>query len=150
MKNCVFCKIAAGQMDAAKIWEDKDFMAILDINPNVKGMALIFPKKHFDSDVFDMSDDFYSKLMLVSKKVAKILEKGLNVRRVALVMEGMGVNHAHIKLYPLHGLSEKFQEMWAKKRIYFNKYEGYLSTQLGPKVDLDELRKLSKKIVSKN
>ncbi|MFH1319778.1 MAG: hypothetical protein ABII90_03885, partial [Bacteroidota bacterium] len=40
--------------------------------------------------------------------------------------------HVHIKLYPLHGLDEKFKEIWAQKRIYFKRYKGYISTQLGP------------------
>jgi len=60
--------------------------------------------------------------MSASRKVAKILEKGLKVPRVAMVMEGMGINHAHIKLYPLHGVRGKFKEMWAKKKIFFKKY----------------------------
>jgi hypothetical protein len=80
----------------------------------------------------------------------KILERGLNVKRVALVMEGMGINHAHLKLYPLHGISEKFQEMWGKERVYFEKYDGYVSTQLGPKADLAELKKLAEEIKRKN
>ncbi|MCD6444824.1 hypothetical protein J7L70_07495 [Candidatus Bathyarchaeota archaeon] len=72
--------------------------------------------------------------MAAAKKVAKILERGLSVKRVAMVMEGMGINHAHIKLYPLHGLKEKFEETWAKERVFFEKYEGYISTQLGLKL----------------
>jgi len=70
--------------------------------------------------------------MVVAKDVSVLLEKSLGVKRVAVVMEGLGVNHAHIKLYPLHGLDEKFKETWAKEKIFFEKYEGYISTQLGP------------------
>ena len=61
-------------------------------------------------------------------------------------MEVMGINHARIKLYPLHGLGEKFKETWAKERIFFEKYEGYISTELGPKADLNELKKMAGKI----
>ncbi len=60
-------------------------------------------------------------------------------------MEGMGVNHVHIKLYPLHGIDAKFKEMWAKDERYFDKYEGYLSTVLGPKANDKELAALAKK-----
>ena len=136
MEKCIFCKIVSGELDSAKIWEDKDFLAILDIMPNTKGMTLVLTKKHFDSYAFDMSNDFYKIFMLTAKKVSKILERGLNVKRVALVMEGMGVNHAHLKLYPLHGVNEKFKEMWASEKKFYEKYEGYISTHTGPKIEI--------------
>lgn len=146
MEECIFCKIAGGKIPSAKIWEDKNHISILDISPNVRGMSLVLPKKHYDSDATDMPDKPYKELMMASKKVAKLLEKKLNVKRVAIVMEGLGVNHVHIKLYPIYGLNEKFKEMWAKKRIYFEKYEGYISTQLGPQKSIEELNKLAEKI----
>ncbi len=146
MEDCIFCKIIKGEIDSAKIWEDDDFLAILDVNPNTKGMALVLTKKHYDSHVFDLPDSIYGKFMDASKKVAKLLEKGMNVARVAMVMEGIGVNHTHIKLYPLHGVGKEFKKMWAKEKVFFKKYEGYLSTQLGPEADLSELKKLAREI----
>ena len=146
MEDCIFCKISKGEIESVKIWEDKDFIAILDNMPNTEGMTLILPKEHYDSYIFDMDDESYKKVLLAAKKVVKILENGLNVQRVAMVMEGMGTNHAHIKLYPLHGLSEKFKEIWAKYKIYFDKYEGYLSTQTGPKKSIEELNKVAEKL----
>jgi len=146
MENCIFCKIVDGKIDSAKIYEDKDFLAILDINPNMKGMTLVLTKEHYDSYAFDIPEKIYKEFMNISKKVARILEKGLNVKRVAMIMEGMGINHAHIKLYPLHGVEEKFQEMWSKDKIFFDKYEGYISTQLGPQVNLENLKKLAEEI----
>jgi len=146
-KDCVFCKIVSGQFDSAKIWEDENFMAIWDIMPNTKGMTLVLSKKHFDSYAFDMSDKDYSEIMLASKKVAKILEGSLKVQRVAMVMEGLGVNHVHIKLYPLYGLDEKFKEIWAPEKKFFDKYEGYISTQTGPKKEISELKKLAEEII---
>jgi len=149
MKDCIFCKIVKGEIDPAKIWEDDNFLSILDVNPNTKGMTLVLTKRHYDSRVFDLPDNVYQKFLGASKKVAKILEKGLDVSRVGMVMEGMGVNHAHIKLYPLHGIGKvgkEFKEMWADERKFFEKYEGYLSTQLGPEADLSELKKLAKGI----
>ncbi len=145
-EDCLFCKIVAGEIPATKIYEDEKFLAFLDINPNTEGMTLVIPKEHYDSYAFDMPDDVYTELMLVTKKVAKLLKKGLNVSRVALVMEGTGVNHAHIKLYPLHGKTEEMQEMWAGDRIYFDKYKGYISTQLGPQVNQEDLEAVAQKI----
>lgn len=149
MEACTFCKIVEGQLDSAKLWEDDQFLAILDLNPNTKGMALVITKEHFGSYAFDLPEEKYKNLMIASKKVASILEKGLSVKRVAMVMEGLGVNHTHIKLYPLHGVSKKFQEMWHEKRIFFEKYEGYISTQLGPEESLKKLKEMAENIRSK-
>ncbi len=144
--DCIFCKIVKGEIGSAKVWEDDEFLAILDVNPNTRGMTLVLSKEHYDSYAFDIPEDVYQKLMKASKKVAKILEKGLNVKRVAMVMEGMGVNHLHLKLYPLRGLSEEFKAIEPEKRIFFEKYEGYISTQLGPLADLGELKELAEEI----
>ncbi|MFH0755601.1 MAG: HIT domain-containing protein [bacterium] len=147
MKNCIFCKIVKKEIPCVKIWEDKNYLAFLDLNPNTKGMTLVIPKKHFDSDAIDMPEKEYSELMLMAKKIAKILEKGLDVKRVAIVMEGLGVNHVHIKLYPIYGLNEKFTEIWAKDRVYFEKYIGYISTQLGPELSMEERQEIADKIL---
>lgn len=151
--DCIFCKIAKGEIGSVKIWEDDEFLAILDINPNTKGMTLVLPKKHFDSDAFLMPDKDYQELMLASKKVSNILRKGLGVNRVAMVAEGMGVNHVHIKLYPLYGVEKEFKEIWRPKgypdKVFFDSYQGYISTQLGPQADLEELKKLAEKIKQK-
>lgn len=149
MSECIFCEIVKGKIPSCKIWENKEYLAILDGFPNTKGQTLVMPKKHFDSYIFDMSDKMYLEFMSVAKEVSKLLEKSLGVQRVALIMEGMGVNHAHLKLYPLHGVDEKFKEMWAKEKIYFDKYEGYLSTQMGPTPNREDLIKLAEKIRGK-
>lgn len=145
-EDCIFCKIVKGEIPSIKIWENKEFLAVLDINPNVEGMTLVLTKEHYDSYIFDMPDSSYKKFMNAVRKIARILERGLNVKRVAMVMEGMGINHAHIKLYPLHGIDEKFKEMWAKDKVYFEKYEGYISTQLGPQKTNEELKIIADKI----
>lgn len=145
MKDCLFCKIVKKEIPCYKVYEDKEFLAFLDIYPNMIGMTLIIPKKHYSSDAFDMPKDMYIKFMLVAKKIAKLLEKKLDVKRVAMVMEGMGIDHAHIKLYPLHGLKDKFVETWTSKKVFFKKYKGYITTLMGEKADDKELIKLSKK-----
>ena len=146
MKDCIFCKIAKGEAPCHKIYEDKDCLAFLDILPNTKGMTLVITKKHYPSYAFDMPEEAYNKLLLATKKVVKILDGALKVKRIAMVMEGLGVDHAHIKLYPLHGLKEKFAEIIAEERKFFKKYPGYVTTLLGPRADDKELEKLAKKI----
>lgn len=147
MENCIFCKIVKGEIPAVKIWEDEKHLAILDINPNTEGMTLVLTKDHYDSDATDMPEKEYCELMLAVKKVAKLLETKLKVKRVAIVMEGLGVNHVHIKLYPIHGLEEKFKEIWAKEKVYSNGYKGYITTQLGPTKSPEELNKIAEKII---
>ncbi|MCX6740381.1 MAG: HIT family protein [Candidatus Parcubacteria bacterium] len=148
MDNCIFCKIVKGDIPCAKIWEDDDYLAFLDLNPNTKGMTLVIPKEHHDSYLFDMPADKQAHFLAAANKVTRLLEKYFAISRVALVMEGMGINHAHLKLYPLHGVTDKFVEMWANERKFFNKYEGYISTQLGPQADMAELNKLAEEIKS--
>jgi len=147
--DCIFCKIIKGDIPSAKVWEDKKHIAILDVFPNTKGMTLVMPKTHYESYACNMPNKSYSELMLASKKVAKLLDKKLKVGRTAIVMEGMGVNHVHIKLYPLHGVDAKFKEIWAKDERFFDTYQGYLMTVLGPKADMTELNALAKQIRGK-
>lgn len=140
--DCIFCKISSGDIPSYKIWEDDEFFAILDIFPNTKGMTLLIPKEHYDSYVFDMPDDVYTRFLLSAKSLGKKIDSKLGVERTALVMEGMGVNHAHIKLYPLHGLGKDFKAVNPEGNIFFEKYQGYLSTLLGPKADDTTLKDL--------
>ncbi len=146
MSDCIFCRIIKGEISGHKIWENEEFLAILDVFPNTKGMTLVMPKKHYDSYAFAMPDNVYQRFMSAGRKVAKLLDKKLEVQRTALVMEGMGVNHAHLKLYPLHGLNKKFACLKVRKKIFFKNYTGYLTTQMGPQVDSNELKKIAKKI----
>jgi diadenosine tetraphosphate (Ap4A) HIT family hydrolase len=111
MQPCIFCQKANTKNNPAKFWEDEEFYAILDLYPNTKGQTLVIPKQHYDSNIFKLEDELYLRLMFASKKVANILGYKLAVKRVAMVCEGMGINHAHVKLYPMHGLENEFQEM---------------------------------------
>ena len=144
--NCIFCKIAQKQIPSAIIWENNEFLSILDINPNTRGMALVLTKTHYPSYAFGMPKDAYTRFMDAARIVVGKLERGLAVYRVALAMEGMGVDHAHLKLYPLHGLDQKFREIEAKDQVFFENYPGYLTTKLGPQANLEELQQLAAKI----
>jgi len=146
MKPCIFCKIVRGQLPALKLYEDTDFIAILDINPNTPGMCLVLPKKHYPSYAFDLPDAVLKRLIIASKKVSKILEQKLKCKRVGLIMEGIGVDHTHMKLYPMHGLSRKYVSIIHPKRVFFRKYPGYLTSLLGPKISKKKLEKIHRKL----
>ncbi len=144
--SCIFCKIVRGEISSHNVYEDDEFMAFLDVNPNVKGMAVLITKEHYQSYLFEIPEDVYERMMKTARKVAKLLDNTLGVQRTAIVMEGMGINHAHIKFYPLHGIDKKFKEMWSEDRVYFEDYPGYVTTKLGPEGDSDDLAGLAEKI----
>ena len=147
MPNCVFCKIIAGEIPSFKVFEDNDFVAILDINPNTKGVTLVMPKKHHESDLVETEDAFLENIVGVSRKVAQNLKAALGVKRVGLIVEGMGVDHFHVKLYPFHGLGEDFKTMaHGTETVFFEKYPGYMTSLLGPPADFEELRGLADEV----
>lgn len=98
--DCIFCKIIAGEIPSVKIWEDDEFIAILDAFPACKGQALIIPKRHYDSDIFFMEDAVYTSLMLATKEVVALMKTWLWVEKIGMVVEWLQVPHAHVKLYP--------------------------------------------------
>ncbi len=99
--DCIFCKIIAGEIPSYRIYEDKDYIAFLDVFPTHKGQVLVIPRKHISSKFTEASDNEICTLLLTSKKVAKQLEEKLDdVARVIVALEGLEIDHLHIKLYP--------------------------------------------------
>ena len=98
MEDCVFCKIVEGTAPGYTIYEDANYIAILDTIPAVKGQTIILSKKHINSHALMLNDEDLVEMTLVSKKVAKILEEKLNVKKVQLIFAGTTVNHLHAKL----------------------------------------------------
>jgi histidine triad (HIT) family protein len=146
--DCIFCSIVSGRLKAYKIYENKDYIAFLDRFPNIEGQALVIPKKHRSGYLFSLSDSELPEFVKATKRVAKILEKGLGVGRVHVVFEGTGVDHLHAKLYPAIGLkSKKFKEIVAKEKVYFKHYEGYVTTLMGPEASDYALERVYKKLV---
>jgi histidine triad (HIT) family protein len=100
-EKCIFCKIIKGEIPAQKFYEDENFIAILDINPVKEGHTMIIPKDHV-SDILDLEEPSYSELFKTAKKIAKILKKSFNSKRVGYVIEGFGVDHVHLHLIPIN------------------------------------------------
>ncbi len=105
MTECIFCKIARGEVPSAKVWENEKFFAFLDRNPIRKGHTLIIPKNHHEY-LFDMDDSEYSDLMLASKSLAGAIQKAMGANKIGLLVEGFLVHHAHIHLVPLNKASD--------------------------------------------
>lgn len=146
-EDCIFCKIAKKEIPSAIIYEDKEFIAFLDNMPNTKGMTIVITKNHFNSYVFDLPTEVYTKLLLTSKKVSRLLENGLKVERIAMVFEGQGVNHIHAKLYPMYNVDTlKFGEH--SNKVYFENYPGYITTLVGPQKSSEELKAIADEILN--
>ena len=97
----IFTKIVNGEIPSHKIAEDENYYAFLDINPLQRGHTLVIPKQEVDY-LFDLDDEIYQGLWTFAKKVAKAIEKGVECKRVAVIVLGLEVPHAHIHLVPLN------------------------------------------------
>ena len=96
----IFSKIAAGEIPSYKCAEDNKFYAFLDINPVKQGHTLVVPRKEIDY-IFDMSDEDLAAFEVFAKKVAIALRNAFPCKKVAQVVLGLEVNHAHIHLIPI-------------------------------------------------
>lgn len=105
MTDCIFCKIAKGEIPSTKLWEDERFFAFLDINPINPGHALVIPKKHEDN-VFDLDEETYSGLFLTAKRLSEPIQKAVGSKRVGVIIEGFLVHHAHVHLVPINSGNE--------------------------------------------
>jgi len=149
--KCIFCEIVKGNIKTPGLfWEDEEFMAFLAIDPNTEGFSAVIPKQHYGSDVLKMPDEMLQKFIIASKKVSQILEKHFDdVGRVGLIMEGTGIDHAHIKLVPMHGTEHLKRGEWKQilsgKEFWFDKYEGWISSGSGPMADTKKLEELANK-----
>lgn len=144
--STIFDKLVSGEWPCFKVYEDDDYMAFLTPFPNTEGFTVVIPKKNPGDYVFDIEDDIYQGLMKVAKVVAKKIEKGLGVSRVAMVFEGTGVAHVHAKLIPLHGDLASQTNVWSKHQEFHPEYIGYLTTVEGPKMNDEKLEEIRKKI----
>lgn len=101
----IFSKIAAGEIPSYKCAEDEQFYAFLDINPVTKGHTLVIPRKEIDY-IFDMDDKLLADFEVFAKKVAWAIRTAIPCKKVAQVVLGLEVNHAHIHLLPINTESD--------------------------------------------
>ena len=118
--NCIFCKIANGEIPSASLYEDEKVKVILDIAPASKGHALILPKEHF-ANVYEISDDMATHVMLTAKKMAKKMQEelgleGLNVLQNNGEVAGQTVFHYHMHLIPRYS-DDKVRMKWENGEV---------------------------------
>lgn len=105
--NCIFCKLASGEIPTNAIYEDEDFKVILDASPVVEGHALILPKEHY-RNLYELDDELAAKAIKLTKKIM-IHEKkvlgcdGYNLLQNNEPAAGQTVFHYHMHLIPRYG-----------------------------------------------
>ena len=125
MENCVFCKIANKEIPAEIVYENSDFMGILDISPLNKGHVQVIPKKHFRW-TWDVPN--FGEYWEVAREVAKAQMQSLDVKMVEFLTHGMDVHHAHIWVVPIYG------------------EEAFINTSVRKEYTEGEMREIGKKI----
>jgi histidine triad (HIT) family protein len=126
----VFSKIIAGEIPSYKVAEDADFYAFLDIAPLAEGHTLVVPKQETDY-LFDLDPDTLGAMMRFAQRVAKKMKQAIDCNRVAVVVLGLEVPHAHIHLIPIRSEAdvdfrkprlkftpEEFAAIAAKLRVF--------------------------------
>ena len=103
-EDCIFCKIAKGEIHTATFYEDSHFTVILDVNPATKGHCLIIPKEHFDN-IYDLDGETAGKLFALATCIARAMRDALKCDGLNLVQNngeiaGQTVNHFHLHLIP--------------------------------------------------
>ena len=125
----IFTKIIQREIPANILYENEDFISILDISPLTLGHSLVIPKVEIDY-FFDLDDKYLNKIMMFSKVVSNALSKSVICKRVGLTVVGLEVPHAHLHLIPFNNEREM---SFSNKRL---------------KLSNDELLELQKKIVN--
>lgn len=102
--DCIFCKIAHGEILSATLYEDDAFRVILDVGPASRGHALILPKEHA-KDLYSLSEETASKVLVLAKKMASKMSEALGCDGLNLVQNngeiaGQTVFHFHMHLIP--------------------------------------------------
>ena len=96
----IFTRIVRGEIPSYKVAEDERFFAFLDINPLTQGHTLVVPKQETDY-LFDLDDRTLADMIVFAKRIARKLKEKIECKRVAVVVLGLEVPHAHIHLIPI-------------------------------------------------
>ena len=120
MSDCIFCKIAKGELPAVKVYEDEKFLAFLDLHPVSVGHTLVVPKDHF-VNILDTPEEVLSGLMAVVKKISPAILKVANVPSFNLgvnngVAAGQIIEHTHFHIIPR--LADDGLRNWPSRQGY--------------------------------
>lgn len=102
--DCIFCKIAQGEIPSKTLFENEDFRVIFDISPASKGHVIILPKVHA-ANIYELPDEVAGKAFILAKKVATVLKEVLKCDGINIVQNngeaaGQTVFHLHVHVIP--------------------------------------------------
>ncbi|WP_078550747.1 HIT family protein [Litchfieldia alkalitelluris] len=116
MSDCIFCKIINGEIPGAKVYENDDVLAFLDISQVTKGHTLVIPKVH-KKDLYELTPEIASKVFEVVPKIANAIKQqfnpvGLNLLNNNGEEAGQSVFHYHVHIIPRYGKGDGFGAVW--------------------------------------
>lgn len=101
MNDCVFCKLASGELPTNKIYEDDKVFAFLDKHPINPGHILVIPKTH-EPDFYNLEDGMYQALMAAVKNLSALVNEKMHPKKVGLIIAGWDVPHTHVHVVPMN------------------------------------------------
>lgn len=124
-QDCIFCKIIAGDIPSAKVYEDEDVYAFLDISQVTKGHTLVIPKAHV-KNIYETNEEVASQLFARVPKISQAIEKsfspkGINVLSNTGEAAGQSVFHLHLHLIPRYDQTDGFQPNWVTHNDDYSK-----------------------------
>lgn len=131
--DCIFCKIAKGELESVNVYEDNDVLAFLDINPVTKGHCLVIPKTH-SKDIFDTNEETLKKIIIAAKNISEKIKNSLGADGIRISQSngkeaGQAIFHFHLHIIPRYQ-----NDGMAMSDI---------TTAHPPKADMEELKKLA-------
>ena len=144
----IFTSIVSGEIHSTKIRENDEFLAILDLFPNCKGQTLVITKTRYPSDLTLMPSDVYTRYMSAVQEVCQLLKQWLQVPRVGIIVEGTEIDHAHVKLYPMHWWNTPIETASRPDQKFFSTYPGYMTSVGGEMMSQDERETIASEILS--
>ena len=135
----IFTKIIQREIPANILYENENFISILDISPLTLGHSLVIPKVEVDY-LFDLDDNYLNKIMTFSKVLSNALSKSVSCKRVGLTVIGLEVPHAHLHLIPFNNEREM---SFSNERLRLSKNE-FLELQKKSIKDSADSRDVSK------
>ncbi|ODV94559.1 hypothetical protein PACTADRAFT_76194 [Pachysolen tannophilus NRRL Y-2460] len=132
----LFAKLTRGEIQQFRIWENSSHLAFLTPFPNIEYASVVIPRKHLSSNILSLDKQNFNDLMAaVYTVINEVLLKALNIKRVGIIFEGMEIDYAHVKLYPIDSKNDIINNKTAK---YWEKYPGFVTTLKSVKISPTE------------